>query len=111
MKRRTVITGMGWVTPLGHDIESVWKRLLAGESGVAPTTHFDGRTFPTSFSAEVKDYAFETLLGADAAKHGRPSRNSRYALGAATLAWRAAGLSDCPALDSTRVGVYLGGET
>ena len=56
MRKRVVVTGIGWVTPLGHDIESVWKRLLAGESGIAPTTLFDARTFPTSFSAEVKNY-------------------------------------------------------
>ena len=46
MNRRVVITGMGWVTPLGLDIEGVWKRLLAGETGIAPTTIFDARTFP-----------------------------------------------------------------
>ena len=31
MSHRVVITGMGWVTPMGHSIEAVWKRLLAGE--------------------------------------------------------------------------------
>src|SRR5437764_2049675 len=50
-----VITGMGWVTPMGHSIETVWKRLLNGESGIARTTLFDASTFPTSISAEVKD--------------------------------------------------------
>jgi len=53
---RVVITGMGWVTPMGHDVESVWKRLLNGESGIARTTLFDASTFPTTFSAEVKNY-------------------------------------------------------
>ena len=32
---RIVITGMGWVTPLGHDLTTVWKKLAAGESGVS----------------------------------------------------------------------------
>ena len=49
---RVVITGMGWVTPLGHDLETVWKRLMAADSGMAPVTRFDAATFPTSFAAE-----------------------------------------------------------
>lgn len=109
MERRVVITGMGWVTPLGLDIESVWKRMLAGESGVGPTTLFDAHTFPTSFSAQVKDFDLADFLGADAARHAGASRNSRFALAAAARAWRAAGLDDHTPLDRTRVGVYLGG--
>ena len=38
MARRTVITGIGWVTPLGYDIEEVWGKLLRCESGIAPIT-------------------------------------------------------------------------
>ena len=53
-KPKIVITGMGWVTPLGHDLETVWAKLLAGDSGVDRTSHFDASTFPTTFSAEVK---------------------------------------------------------
>jgi len=64
MRKRVVITGLGWVTPLGHDIPTVWRRLLAGDSGIATTTLFDARTFPTTFSAEVKDYDFRAALGA-----------------------------------------------
>ena len=53
---RVVITGMGWITPMGHSIEAVWQRLLKGESGIAPTSLFDASTFPTRISAEVKNF-------------------------------------------------------
>ncbi|MFH1110545.1 MAG: beta-ketoacyl-[acyl-carrier-protein] synthase II [Planctomycetota bacterium] len=109
MEPRVVITGIGWVTPLGHDVESVWRRMLAGESGVSPTTLFDASAFPTSFSAEVKNFELGDFLGADAANHEGASRNSRFALAACTMAWRDAGLPACKTLDPTRVGVYLGG--
>ena len=49
MSRRVVVTGLGMVTPLGADCEIVWKRLLAGESGVGYTTLFDAANFPTRF--------------------------------------------------------------
>ncbi len=40
MKRRVVITGMGWVTPLGHDLDTVWSKLIKGESGVTAIDRF-----------------------------------------------------------------------
>lgn len=100
---------MGWVTPLGDDIESVWKRLLAGESGIAKTTLFDASTFPTTFSAEVKQFDLAKYLGPQqAARHENASRNARFALAAAQMAWKAAGLAEAKDIDSTRVGIYLG---
>jgi 3-oxoacyl-[acyl-carrier-protein] synthase II len=107
MRKRVVITGLGWVTPLGHDIPTVWRRLLAGDSGIAPTTLFDARTFPTTFSAEVKDYDFAAALGPSAARHPEVGRNTRFALGAARQAWTMAGLADAR-LDPYSVGTYLG---
>ncbi len=109
MRSRIVVTGTGWVTPLGDDIESVWKRLLNGENGVGAITLFDASTFPTQFSAEVKDFDLHKHLGPDADRHADASRNSGFALGAAKQAWDSARLSDWTALDPTRVGVYLGG--
>jgi len=100
---------MGWVTPLGDEIESVWRRLLNGDSGIAPTTLFDASTFPTTFSAEVKQFDLAKYLGPDAEAHKTGSRNARFALAAAKMAWESAGLSANKSLDPTRVGIYLGG--
>lgn len=109
MSRRIVITGMGWITPLGHDIEEAWKRLLAGESGVNKTTIFDAGTFPTQFAAEIKDFDLRRFLGRDHETHKNVSRQVGFALAAASLAWRSAHLDAAKGLDKTRVGVYLGG--
>jgi 3-oxoacyl-[acyl-carrier-protein] synthase II len=97
---------MGWVTPMGHSIDAVWKRLLKGESGIAKTTIFDAATFPTTFSAEVKDYDLKSHV-AEADKHATAGRNSRFALGACSQAWKMAGLENAK-LDLDRVGIYLG---
>ena len=104
---RVVLTGIGWVTPLGCDIDSVWKKLVSGASGMAPITRFDARTFPTSFAAEVKDYDVAEYLR-DPSLHQHAGLNSQFALGAASQAWRRAGLDRFEQLDRSRVGLYLG---
>ena len=112
MTERVVITGMGIVFPLGHDVETVWQAMLAGKSGIAPTTIFDASTFPSTFSAEVKDY--------DPAKyvknpqlHKDSNRGSGFVLGAAVQACSQAGIdieTDEPTdgIDRGRLGIYLG---
>ncbi|TWT44859.1 3-oxoacyl-[acyl-carrier-protein] synthase 2 [Phycisphaerae bacterium RAS1] len=107
--RRVVITGMGWVTPLGFEIDSVWQRLLRGESGVAPTSIFDARTYPTQFSAEVKGFDLQNFIGPDIQHHKAACRNTRFALAAATMAWKSAGLNGRNGIPPEMIGVYLGG--
>ncbi|MGB0714304.1 MAG: beta-ketoacyl-[acyl-carrier-protein] synthase family protein [Phycisphaerae bacterium] len=109
MNRRVVITGVGWVTPLGDSIDEVWGRMLKSECGIAPTTLFDASTFPTTFTSEVKECKLENYLGQDAARHEHASRNSRFALAACSMAWKKAGLEVDGLIDRTRIGVYLGG--
>jgi 3-oxoacyl-[acyl-carrier-protein] synthase II len=106
--RRVVVTGMGMVTPLGRDLESTWSALLAGKSGVGPITLFDARTFPTRIAAEVVDFRLDEYIdGAD--RWTEHSRNSKFALAAASMAMNDSGLSDCkPELNRRRFGVYLG---
>jgi 3-oxoacyl-[acyl-carrier-protein] synthase II len=103
---RVVITGMGWITPMGHSIDAVWRRLIAGESGIARTSIFDAGTFPTTISAEVKDFDL-TKHVKDLSKHRGVGRNTQFALAACQQAWTAAGL-DQAKLDLDRVGMYLG---
>ncbi len=103
---RVVITGVGWITPMGHDVEGVWRRLLAGESGIERTTLFDASTFPTTFSAEIKDFRLAEHVP-DVGPHRDAGRNTQFALAACMQAWRAAGL-DAEKLDLDRVGIYLG---
>src|SRR5881394_3501196 len=55
-RRRVVITGIGAVTPLGNDVETSWRNLLAGESGAGEITQFDSTDYFVHFACEVKDF-------------------------------------------------------
>jgi 3-oxoacyl-[acyl-carrier-protein] synthase II len=112
MTEQVVITGMGIVCPLGHDVETLWQAILAGKSGAAKTTIFDASTFPTTFDAEVKDYDYAKYVK-NPQLHQYGNRSSRFVLGAAVQACRQAGIdveTDKPAdrIDRTRMGMYLG---
>src|SRR3989337_3406667 len=81
---RVVVTGMGCVSPLGQNVETTWRALLAGTSGVAPITQFDASTFKTRFAAEVKDFDPEALLGRrDARRMDRVTQFATVAAGEA----------------------------
>ena len=67
-KRGVVITGMGTVNPLGHSVEGMWDAMMGCKNGPSKTELFDAGTFPTTFSAQVKNYNL-TDQGVDAKKH------------------------------------------
>jgi 3-oxoacyl-[acyl-carrier-protein] synthase II len=106
MRRRVVITGMGCVNPLGHNVESMWSALKEGKSGVAYTTIFDASKFPTKIAAEVKNWDI-TAEGEDAEEWKYRGRHTKFACGAAKQAVAQSGLADAK-IDPTRFGVYLG---
>ncbi len=73
-RRRVVITGLGALTPLGNDVETTWRSLLAGESGAGPITQFDTDGFPVKFACEVRDFN-----PADFIDHKQARRMDRFA--------------------------------
>jgi 3-oxoacyl-[acyl-carrier-protein] synthase II len=99
---------MGWVTPLGTELDAVWARILAGESGVGPVTRFDASTFATNFAAEVKNFDLDRLSPGAAVRHPSAGLNSQFALGAGATAWRMAGLDRWKGFDGSRAGIYMG---
>jgi len=112
MAERVVITGMGIVCPLGHDVEFLWQAILSGKSGMAKTTIFDASTFPSTFSAEVKNYDL-TKYTKNPQLHHHSNRGSGFAIGAAAQACSQAKIdieTDQPTdgIDRSRLGIYLG---
>jgi 3-oxoacyl-[acyl-carrier-protein] synthase II len=102
---RVVVTGMGCVSPLGNNLETTWRALLAGTSGVGPITQFDASSFKTKFAAEVKGFDPDALLGRREAR--RMDRFTQFAIVAVGEALTQAGLSVTDA-NRGRIGVLLG---
>ncbi|MBN2689516.1 MAG: beta-ketoacyl-ACP synthase II [Gammaproteobacteria bacterium] len=55
-KRRVVVTGVGVITPLGLNVDTMWKALLNGKSGVTPITCFDASDSPVKIAAHVENF-------------------------------------------------------
>jgi 3-oxoacyl-[acyl-carrier-protein] synthase II len=102
-RRRVVITGLGAVSPLGNDVETSWRRLLAGESGAAEITQFDHTDYKVHFACEVKD--FDPTVWLDRKDARRIDRFTHLVLSAAYQAQEDAGL-DIHA-DADRIGASI----
>ena len=105
-KGKIVITGIGVVSPLGNDLESMWSALVAGQSGVGPITRFDASSgYATRIAAEVKDFDPTAWMERKDAK--RNDRFVQLGVAAAAQAVKAARL-DMNTVDANRVGVIIG---
>jgi 3-oxoacyl-[acyl-carrier-protein] synthase II len=107
MRRRVVITGLGVVTPLGHNVEDLFRAQIEGRSGVGPITSFNARRFPTTFAARVKDFDLKAFVP-DCGRWDHSGVNSRFSAAATQQALADAGLMGMRGVDPTRCGVYLG---
>lgn len=55
-KRRVVVTGMGIVSPVGNDLDTAWKNVVEGHSGIGPVTDFDASAYTTKIAGEVRGF-------------------------------------------------------
>lgn len=106
MRRRVVVTGIGMINPLGHDVQTVWSALKESKSGVGRITVFDPAGYPTTIAAEVKNWSI-AQAGEDAAVWQHRGRHTRFAVGAAKQAIAQSGILES-GLAPTRIGVYMG---
>ena len=106
MKRRAVVTGLGVVTALGRHLETVWDRLVKGDSGVGPITLFDVAGYRVQFGGQVPwEAEREDIAGPKELK--RLDRFTQFAIAAAKDAVADSGL-DLPTAAPYRCGVVIG---
>ena len=106
LDRRVVVTGMGVVTPLGNDVETFWKNLIAGQCGIDRITAFDASPFDTKIAGEVK--GFDPAPAFPSAKDvRRTDRYSQFAVHAAWSALRDSGL-EMAKENTDEIGVFIG---
>ncbi|MHC4809697.1 MAG: beta-ketoacyl-ACP synthase II [Planctomycetota bacterium] len=105
-RRRVVVTGLGVITGVGHDVSTTWSSLVAGRSGVGPITYFDwDDEWSTTIAGEVRDWDPEALLGKRESR--KMDRFCLLAMHAADEAARDCGI-DFTSGDPTRRGVVIG---
>ncbi|MEZ5422237.1 MAG: beta-ketoacyl-ACP synthase II [Pyrinomonadaceae bacterium] len=90
MKRRVVVTGLGLVTAVGHDVPTTWQSLLEGKSGADYIKKFDASDFSVKFACEVKD--FDPLSFLEKKEARRMGAFTHFALAASDEAVKNSGL-------------------
>lgn len=103
--KRVVITGLGAITPIGNDVSTYWKNLVAGVSGAAPITRFDPEKFRTKFACEIKGLDINDYIPRQEARKMDPF--TQYAVIAADEAMKDAGFGE-GTLDLDKAGVIWG---
>lgn len=64
MERRVVVTGLGLATPIGFEEEEIWRRLMAGETGIGPLTAFDTEAYVSPYKVQLAAQVESEPVGA-----------------------------------------------
>jgi 3-oxoacyl-[acyl-carrier-protein] synthase II len=102
-QRRVVVTGLGVISPIGNEVDTFWRRLVAGDSGVGEITRFDTTGYKVHIAAEVQGFAAADYI--DKRRARRLDLFSQYAVAAAIDA--AADAAFDPRPEAERVGAVM----
>lgn len=105
MDRRVVITGLGAISPIGKNVEEMWKSIEEKKCGVDEITAFDTANFKTKLAAEVKEY--DEMQYFDVKQAKRLDRVSQFAMIAAREAFKDSGMTE-ENTDFEKVGIFVG---
>ena len=109
MSTKVVVTGLGVVSPVGNDVETFWKNICAGKSGIRTIDQFDTSDLTAKIAGIAEDVEID---GMDNKEMRRMSRYAQFAIYAADQAWKQAGLDinkEDPYRCGTSVGSGIGG--
>jgi 3-oxoacyl-[acyl-carrier-protein] synthase II len=106
-QRRVVVTGMGVLTPVGHDLATTWDALVQGRSGIGPVTAFDVSPYDCRIAGEVRNFDAKPFFVRNPKDARRMDRYTQFAMAAAQMAVKDANLVPAT-LDLERAGVLVG---
>ena len=104
---KVYITGVGCITPLGNDVNTLWNNLINGVCGIDFIKQIDNTNLPVKIAAEVKEFNPETW-GIDKTMIRHNDRFALFALAAAAQAMQDSGLKVGEDIDPTRFGTAIG---
>jgi 3-oxoacyl-[acyl-carrier-protein] synthase II len=105
MRRRVVITGLGTVNPLANDVESYWRGLCEGKSGIGPIDLFDASSWKVTFGGQVRGFDPEQAIEPKLSR--RLDRFAQFGMASAIAAVKDSGI-DFSKEDALRCGVIVG---
>ncbi len=105
--RRVVVTGLGVISPVGNTVESAWRAICNGKSGIGPITEFDVSGLATQIAGEIRDFEVTDYISGKEAR--RYDKFMHYGLAASRDAMDEARLTgDDHGVDPERVGFAIG---
>ncbi len=107
MRRRVVVTGMGVVSTLGHEVPEFWDNICAGKSGIGPLRRFDTSNFKVRFGGEIQNFNLADHIEILEKDVRRLDRFVQFAMAAAAKAIRESGI-DFDSGDPYQHGVLIG---